>query len=362
MLDKLTKYVCKNPFVYLDAQGENGSYICCPSWCPTKINETAEEIGWNSQTAKEIRKSVADGSYRYCNKQVCPSLNTLINTEEVPNNFWRKKDFDIQYNIETLEDVENIECYPEQLLFGFDRSCNLQCPSCRLDFVPNFKKGTKQYDERIEILKTIENSYSKYIREILITGSGDPFYSNIYREYLQNFDKTKYPSLDIIKLITNGQMLNKKMWDSLSCKEYIKAVEVSIDAGKKETYEGITRLRGNWDILISNLKFLSTLDSVDDIYLSFVVSEKNYDEMFLFYQTMMDIFKDSKVLTKRFSIVYRQHVHWEDGAYTEKEVESIQVFNKSHKLYQSFLNELDKIHTQKFVEHNFHHLIKKNLI
>ena len=56
--------------------------------------------------------------------------------------------------------------------------------------------------------------------------------------------------------------------------------------------------------------------------------------MFLFYQTMMDIFKDSKVLTKRFSIVYRQHVHWEDGAYTEKEVESIQVFNKSHKLYQ----------------------------
>ena len=68
---------------------------------------------------------------------------------------------------------------------------------------------------------------------------------------------------------------------------------------KKETYEGITRLRGNWDVLISNLKFLSTLDSVDDIYLSFVVSEKNYDEMFLFYQTMMDIFKDSKVLTKK---------------------------------------------------------------
>ena len=58
MLDKLTKYVCKNPFVYLDAQGENGSYICCPSWCPTKINETPEEIGWNSQTSKEIRKSV----------------------------------------------------------------------------------------------------------------------------------------------------------------------------------------------------------------------------------------------------------------------------------------------------------------
>lgn len=362
MKNKLSNYVCKNPFRYLDAQGENGSYICCPSWCPTKINESADEIGWNSNTAKEIRKSVVDGSYKYCDKQVCPSLNTLINTDEVPNNFWQKSKFNSHYKIEKIEDIQNIEWFPEQLLFGFDRSCNLQCPSCRLDFVPNFRKGSIGYQERLEILKTIEDSYSEHIKDILITGSGDPFYSNIYREYLQNFDKTKYPNLEIIKLITNGQMLNQKMWNTLSSKEFIKAVEVSIDAGTKNTYEGITRLRGKWDVLISNLKFLSTLNTVDDISVSFVVSEKNYNEMALFYDIMMQIFKDSDVLSKRFNIIYRQHIHWEDGAYTETEVEKIQVFNQSHELHNNFLKELNKISNLKYVEHNFHHLIKKSLI
>ena len=365
MESKLTKYVCKNPFEYLDIQGKNGSYICCPSWCPTNISKEESEIGWDSDIAYDIRKSVVDGTYKYCDKKVCPSLNTLLNTNEVPQNFIRKSRFDTLYNITNIDDVSNIKVLPRDLLFGFDRSCNLKCPYCRLKFVPNDKQETIEYKNKIKILKKIEESFSANARTILITGSGDPLYSNIYREYLQNFKPEKYPKLKSIKLITNGQMLTKKMWESFSSKDFIKSIEVSVDAGTKNTYENITRLNGNWETLLSNLKFLSSIDTLDEVYLSFVVSEKNFVEMRTFYNIVIDIFKDSNILkqNKFFRLDFRQHVHWEDGAYTEKEVESIQVFNKEHPLHRQFLFELDKIHNKKYVNHNFNHLIhKKNII
>lgn len=364
MENRLHKYVCKNPFEYLDIQGNNGSYICCPSWCPTNISN-GDDIGWDSPTAYDIRKSVLDGSYKHCDKNICPSLNTLLNTPTIPSNFVRKQSFHRFYPIKNIEDVNSVKVLPQHLLFGFDRSCNLKCPSCRLHFVPNDKKSTIEYQNKLNIIKSIEETLSENVRTILITGSGDPLYSNIYREYLQNFKKDKYPKLDHIKLITNGQMLTKKMWDSLSAKEFIKSIEVSVDAGTKETYENITRLNGDWDVLISNLKFLSSIKNLNEVFISFVVSEKNFTEMYKFYNIMIDIFKDSDILSKDklFRLDFRQHVHWEDGAYTKQEVESIQVFNKKHHLYKKFLLELDKIHNKDFVNHNFNHLIlKKNII
>ena len=36
MTDILKKYVCTNPFNYLDVQ-PNSQWICCPSWAPTNI-------------------------------------------------------------------------------------------------------------------------------------------------------------------------------------------------------------------------------------------------------------------------------------------------------------------------------------
>ena len=352
--EKLNKYVCKHPFNYLDVQPYH-AYICCPSWCPKSIRDDgSHEISWDSENAVEIRKSVLDGSYKYCDHQVCPSLNTLINTPEVPSVFVEKDKFYEQHNIKSIEDVEKIISGPEYILFGFDYSCNFRCPSCRKNLIPNDEEDSFEYQNKLKTLKKIEDKFSNTIKEIMITGSGDPFYSKIYRDYLINFDESKYPNLEQIKIITNGRLLTKKMWESLKAKKYIKHIEISIDAGCKETYENKTRLGGDWQILLDNLNFISTLDTVKNFTASFVVSELNYKEMYTFYKIINDIFIKSKI---DYNIFFSQHVFWPNAAYTQSEVENISVFDINHPLFDDFLNELQKIHGVKEIHHNFHHLI-----
>lgn len=359
--DILKKYVCTHPFNYIDIQ-DNGDFVCCPSWCPTNIRE-GNEMNWMSENATSIRKSVLDGSYSHCDHIVCPALSDLINNGKPSEVFLPIETFKEIYKIESIEDVENIESSPEEILFGFDRACNFKCPSCRVNLIPNSKEDSPEHERKLKILKYIEDNFAKSAKKLLITGSGDPFYSKIYREYLQNFDETKYPNIENIQIITNGKMLNKKMWDSLNAKKFIRSIEVSIDAGTKNTYENVTRLNGNWDVLIDNLKFISTVRSIKDMILSMVVSELNFTEMYEFYKLMMGIFNGDNY--RNLSINFRQHIHWGTGKYSVDDVSKMQVFNPSHSKFDLFMEELKKIHNKPHVSHNFNHLndkIKKSLI
>jgi len=353
MRDKLKKYVCKHPFEYMDLQPYQ-VYVCCPSWCSKSIRDNKTEISWTTDSAIDIRKSVLDGSYKYCNDKVCPPLNLLLNSEEVPSIFVDVEEFKEKHNIETLDDVKNIKTTPKNVNFGFDRSCNFKCPSCRSKLVPNDDESSNEYKEKLETLRQIEDNFSEGIETITITGSGDPFYSKIFRNYLIDFDEKKYPNLQNINVITNGRLLNEKMWNSLSAKKFIKKLEISIDAGTKYTYENITRIGGDWDILINNLKFISTIKTIEKFTTSFVVSELNYLEMEIFYNLINDIFKNSHITP---TIFFTQHIHWGDGAYTPKQVENIAVFNRNHIFFDSFIEQLNKIHGKHNVQHNFHHLI-----
>ena len=362
----LKDYVCKHPFEYMDVN-HDGDFVCCPSWCPTNIRPKTG-ISFNSQAAKEIRKSVLDGSYKFCDHKVCPSLNSLKETKAKPYNFYTREEFDKKYNIKSIEDVDNLEAYPEEILFGWDRSCNFKCPSCRVNLIPNDKIDSPLHKNKLQILEHIENKLGKGIKKILVTGSGDPFYSKIYRDFLINFDKTKFPNIENIQIITNGKMVNKKMWDQLNAAPYVKQMEISIDAGTKNTYENITRLGGNWDTLIDNLNFVKTIDSLDELIVSMVVSKYNYQEMITFYNLIYDIFDGAPFWV---SINYRQQVYWYTGKYSEEETKSLQVFDPSHSEYEKFkieLQKLDKIIWSSldengmpssgnvFANHNFHHI------
>jgi len=367
MLEILKKYVCISPFRYLDIQATS-QYICCPSWSPTNIREIqgqgsswdpitpAEDLlkNWNSVAIQEVRKSVIDGSYKYCNHKICPSLSSLINTGVVAPVFLERSAFEHTFNIKTVDDVKNFQGLPEEILFGFDRSCNLKCPSCRADLVANDDVDSDDHKRKLILLKKIEESFAPSLKKIMITGSGDPFYSKIYRDYLINFDESLYPNLDCIQVITNGVLLNEKMWNSLQSKKYIKVVEISIDAGTKDTYENITRLNGDWDKLIENIKFLSTQSSIIHMTFSMVVSQHNYKEMLQMYNIISDIFKNSTV---GFDVHYRQLVHWEMGKYSIKEVNNISIFEQGHPLFNDFILELKKICNLEKVNHNFHHLL-----
>lgn len=364
----LKKYVCVNPFEYLDVQPKS-QWICCPSWAPSDIRvdqqgqpntkpiDLDEDLlhNWRGPTVVDIRKSVLDGSYRYCDHNICPQLSSLINTSVKPTNFVTQEEARSRFNITSIEDVENYTGLPEEVLFGFDRSCNLKCPSCRADLVANDDPNSKEHKTKLFLLYLIERQFAAGIKKLYITGSGDPFYSKIYRDYLINFDTSKYPNLEDIQIITNGQLLNEKMWNSLKANPFIKTIEISIDAGTKHTYENITRLNGDWDRLIENIKFLSTVKTIKNMIFSMVVSEHNYKEMLTLYSIIKDIFKDSSI---KATVNLRQLVHWSTGAYSIIDVSHLSVFNPLHSKFEDFLIELGKVKNLPGISHNFHHLEK----
>ena len=371
--DILKKYVCELPFNWTDVQ-TNGQYVCCPSWANhnIRVNTSGSQSefpmnmdddvmrNWTSKAAKQIRNSVYDGSYKYCDKNVCPHLNKLINTQQKP---WvallPKEEFEKKYNIRNKLDVLRFKTPPEEILFGFDRSCNLKCPSCRVSLIANDDENSKPYKVKEHLIESIENGFGYNLKRIVVTGSGDPFYSKIYRKYLQNFDIKKYPLLEEIQIVTNATMLNEKMWNSLNSAPYIKFIEISIDAGTKNTYENVTRLNGQWDILIKNLKFLSTRDTINNIVCSFVVSKNNYKEMKTFYDIISDIFKEwVKLPNKELGINFRQIVDW--STYPIDEFKELQVFEPEHELHSDFLYHLDKISYLENSNHNFYHLLDQD--
>lgn len=349
MSELFKEYVCLNPFTYLDVQQNGAAHMCCPSWLEPDITWDSSGVrkglpdAWNSEIANDIRASVTDGTYRYCNKVVCPGLSSL-SKGKVPTNFIHKDKFDAN-NYST----------PRKVLFGQDRSCNMKCPSCRDEIISNPSSDTELYNENNRLQEEIENSFSDTIETILMTGSGDPIYSKLYRNYLQNFEKTKYPNLKKIILVTNGNLLSEDMWNSFSCTEYIDTVDISIDAGTKYTYENVTRIGGKWDKLIENMNFLASLsDRPRHFSFSMVVSKHNYIEMKKMYDLVHNIFDNC---TGEYSIHFRQHVFWNTGSYSLEDMNMLSVFNQIHPEHSYFIQELWKIKDLPFVTHNFHHLL-----
>lgn len=340
MLDK-KNYLCTKPFKELQLFTTQ-NYICCPGWLNTPIgNEgTIKEIFF-SETANDIRDSIIDGSYQYCNETHCPSLSEL-KIDKVHDWFIPKT----KKNIEFLKNTTS----PKEINFNFDESCNFKCPSCRKDFI-NYKEDKKETVDRK--LKEIDEELSENIEKMYISGNSDPFFSGSFRKFLLNFDNKKFPNLDNIHIHTNGSLWNEKLWNKLNkVNPFIKTCEISIDAGTKETYENKTRLGGNWDILMNNLNFISHIETIRHISFSFVVQDTNYTEMYEFYKIIEEKVKHRKSGT--WCCYFLAILNW--GTYTDGEFLLKDVSNPSHPEHTNLKEELKKIYNLPNVFTNMNHL------
>ena len=187
-----------------------------------------------------------------------------------------------------------------------------------------------------KMLDDIDDAFAEHMKIMYISGAGDPFASPSYRDYLRNFDPNKFKNLRSIFIHSNASLWDKKMWDTMpNIHNYVKACEISIDAGTKETYENITRLNGKWEVLIDNLKFISTLKGIHTIRVSFVVQKANYKEMNIFVDLIQSIFGN------RAEIFFGKINNW--ATYTEEEFKDVKIWDAEHPEHLQFIDEFNKV-------------------
>lgn len=335
-------YICSTPFNYTEIHDKN-QFLCCPSWLSVDIwDGKSIESSFLSKKAKEVRQSILDGSYKYCDEVVCPYLSGLKRGTLSPR-FHKKNKKTIKHYTKPQE-IKVVN-------FCFDRSCNFQCPSCRQGLINYYGKDRNGVDKK---LKEINNVLSDKISTIYLSGSADPFYSKSFRKFLQEFKASKFPNMYRIHIHTNGSLWTQSMWDTMKeVQPYIRTCEVSIDASKQDTYENKTRIGGKWNILLENLKFITKIKTIEWYCFSFVVQDTNYTEMYDFYKMIEEYFKDRKV---RWEVKLTQIVNWD--TFTDEQFKLKTVHDSEHKEHKKFLSELDKVNDLPNIVHNFSHLIK----
>lgn len=330
---------CNKLYTWLEIDMHGRAWMCCPSWLPYSIGnvmtDTLDEI-WNGPRAQELRKQIFTGDWKYCQHSFCPE----IASDNLPDIEWVEKN-PRKFRHHEILALKEKSTYstelPVNINFSNDESCNLKCPSCRVDKIL-FTSGP-MYDKRKAINDKIfdmlfgEPTDRKF--SIFVTGSGDPFASKIYREMLWKIDGEKFPNLTV-NMQTNGVMYTPKMWHSLNkIHKNLGSCRISFDAGTKDTYENKTRLNGDWDLLIDNCLFLDKQrEQYPNFRISydFVVQADNYQEMVEYAQLCLDKFPHAQDIC--FSLV----TDW--GTWSKEVYEQKCIWKETHPEHQQFLEVL----------------------
>lgn len=323
---------CRNPFVQLDIHEDGRAYSCCSSWLPTPLgNLKTLTVGeaWNSQASQAIRESIFDGSFRYCYKKVCPAIQggTLPTMEEA------RRDPLLRDIIDRRQ--TRLDELPSFINLCNDASCNLYCPSCRVERI-NYPHG-KQFEKRKHLQDKVTQSLFSEPTDrhftVNVTGSGDPFASRVFREFLYNLNGDDFPNLRI-NLQTNGVLLTSRNWQRMrKIHRNIAAILVSFDAGTEETY-AITRRGGNWPLLLDNTARLGELrksGKLNMLRLDFVVQWANYREMPAFVALAKSLGADQ--------VAFSMVLDW--GTWSIAEYEKHCIWKQDHPEFDDFITVLE---------------------
>jgi len=270
---------CLSPFVMMEVTLNGDVRMCgCGAWMPSTIGnltkDTLQDI-LASNLAQQIRQSIVDGSYVYCNEKFCGVItNNGLNTiDTVPPNI-----------AALFDDVSKFEM-PHHISVQGDETCNLSCPSCRTQV----KKTPPDQQQAQQLVGKLisDNLFSQATDQKIkleVSGSGEVFASPMLMNFINSIDPTKFPNLEL-DIGTNGLMC-KQNWHRLGAmQQSVKKITVSIDAAVASTYEKIRR-GGDWQNLLDAMKFLQDKKHTQGIALHtrMIVQQQNYPVIEPFYQ------------------------------------------------------------------------------
>lgn len=322
-------FLCNMPFEYAEVRRHGGVNICCPQWNPAEIGSIFENdlaTIWNGEKANIIRDSIINGNYSYCNFDTCPRIRNWKTTGQLTS--------------KTAEETKRIlglvSSTPASVHFVIDTSCNLVCPSCRIDKTSQLTK-TEQDRGKLAIKNTLECMFSEPHTEhkiIGMDGSGEVFSSEVYRELFETedvFTKTYlWPNLKFV-LNTNGTMMTEKIQKKYAYFfMHVGMIDISVDAGNKESYEKV-RVGGNWELLWKNLEYLyTTIKNKPTRWKWNVIVQQNN------YKSIPDLINIANKFTENKPVINLGNVlNW--GTWTEEEYLKHAVHLPSHPEYSLYL-------------------------
>jgi hypothetical protein len=334
----LLRRICAEPFQRFDVGPSGEVLVCCGHWLPTSIgNLMTDGVNQilNSDTVKKIRASMLDGSYKYCNHLECAALiqGFLPEKDDVTNPVLR-----------AAIDENKLEVHKvDQILFAFDQSCNLSCPSCRRERIvekPSLNQAKAEVVEQklLPLLKTLKN--------LNINPAGEVFSSKPSRRLLEMVSRADCPDL-YIDIISNGTLFTEKEWRKFpNLDGMVRSVRISTDATTKATFESLRRL-AVWEVFVENMAFLGRLrkdGEIEQLKFSFTYQLGNFREMIAFVDFAKSFNCDFVIFERLQNL----------GAFTWDEFRARAVHLGEHPLHAEFLTIIgNPIFGQRAVWHDF---------
>lgn len=271
---RYTDYFCPIPFENLLLY-RNRADSCCSHYIGdisigNPQYDTIDEI-WNSPFAREIRSSVLNGTFCFCDMDFCSYAQngTLMLKENITDPNY----LDIIERERTI-----LRNGPKMLNISIDDSCNLSCKMCRIDKIDCYKDA-----DVVQLASNIIEYKWENVEKILLAGSGEVFYSPNYEKILNGISNKNFPALKTIGLYSNAVLFDENKWNKFSClaEKYEIEVTVSVDAYTERTYDKIRR-GGSFNAVCKNLQMISKLrcsGMVKRFQLNYCVQNDNYLEM-----------------------------------------------------------------------------------
>ncbi len=237
---------CPIPFdnTYINPDGD--TFLCCSTILPVPVGNVFREQSWNdvwnSKIAQEVRGSILDGTYKYCNKRSCPAIlnDTLIGADELLNRAQTGRQERWQQAIRNKSVAMKGPSFAD---LGYDISCNLSCPQCRLDLIVLDRPGAAKLDA---LREGMIDSLLGELETVCISSGGEALFSRHFRRLLADLSRTRCPNLKHLQLLTNGMLFDHRQWETFCNLHYLDIfLTVSIDASSKEVFESIRRNAGS---------------------------------------------------------------------------------------------------------------------
>ncbi len=334
----LRNFVCDMPFKRFDIVETGEVNVCCGHWLPTPVGnietDSLDNI-LNSKTAKAIRKTMTDGTYKYCNHLECVHLaqNVIPRRETVNDPII---DTAIAYDDFGVGHVDN-------MLFAYDQSCNLACPSCRKERII---EKPSQNEEKARIVETKLMPLLSKLKHLEINVAGEVFVSKPSRQILSMISQETCPDLSI-DMISNGMLFTEKEWQKFpGIHGKVGGVRISIDGARKGTFEKLRRFAIH-EVLLENLGFLQKLrlkKEIGGLTFSFTYQLENFREMEEFVH-FSHSFGADKIIFEPLQNV---------GAFTAEQYLERAVHRADHALFSEFIEMIKRpIFKMVGIQHDF---------